>query len=66
MAIDNPSYHDIIMGQDEPDAIWGRGDSIIEMCHKLGDYDPRDIDNNPIDPGLSYMLTKKGIYRLCL
>jgi hypothetical protein len=66
MAIDESrpfEYSDIVLGHDEPDVIWSKGDVIIEMCHKLGDDHPVDIDGNDINPNVGYSITKKGIYR---
>jgi hypothetical protein len=55
------TYRDAIVGQDEPEAIWGRGDVVLYMRAQIGIKDTNDSNGNPIIADELYCVSKGGV-----
>ena len=58
------TYQEVTFGYSEPDLMGCNGKTLLDMCEKLGDNHPLDVDGNEINPSLGYWITPKGIVRM--
>jgi hypothetical protein len=56
------TYHDLVFGYDEPDAMFMNGANLKEFGKREGKLITHDSDGNEILDGEVYCLTDKGIF----